>query len=211
MGDITHNTTYVVDGLNRLLSIFKGKPRITAWLTSYLEEFQAAEDAMWDVFSKRLLQDGAATGDLLAKLGKLVGQSSQGLPDAQFLTFITARIKANRSRGWRQNLIDIATLLVPTAPIYVKDFPVGILIMPRVLLPVNPQIAATSFLARATAAGVQLMFVWTGFAPTQTLTLGSVWASSNPTSAQSPGSVYGVAANSGQMAGAIHANGGAST
>lgn len=212
MGAITHNTGYVSEGLGRLLAIFKDKPRITAWLTSYLEEFQAAEDALWDVFVKRLLQDGVATGDLLAKLGKLVGQTSEGLLDPQFLTLITARIKANRARGWRQTLLDIAALLVPSTPIYAKNFPpAAIMIMPRGPFTLPPQLVAISFLARATGAGILLMFVWSSVVPANTLTLGSVWASSNPTAAQSPGSVYAVGTGGGKCAGAVQVNGGAST
>ena len=52
---ISHNTAITSQGLARLLSTFKGKPRIACLLSSWLDEFQAAEDALWDVFTARLL------------------------------------------------------------------------------------------------------------------------------------------------------------
>jgi hypothetical protein len=181
-----------------------------ALLSAWLDECQAVEDALWDVFEKRELQDAVATGDLLAKLGKIPGQTSEGLSDALFLILITARIRANRSTGKREDLIKLVKLLVPNATTIVfHDYPpASIYIEPKGAMTLPPYLVGLSFVAVAVAAGVLMMLVWTQVDPANTITLGSVYnpgfaVSSNvPTNTgvtanQSLGSIY----NSGFTAG----------
>lgn len=202
---ISHITTHVVDGIALLPAQYKNKPRMVAWLTAYLQRVQEVEDALWDVFFDRVLTNGP-TGDLLAKIGKIVGQASLGASDAIFLLYIEARILTNKSTGKREELIAIASTLVPSTTIYVKDFqPAAVLIEPLGPLPsgIDPYVVARDFLGRAKAAGIGLSFVWTLAPQANTIIGGSVH--SPGFSAGPPATNTGVGA--GQVPGSVHHGG----
>lgn len=282
---LTHNTDYLGQARSRYPAQYIGKPRFDAVVQSMAAEAQQVEDAMWDVYTQRLLQNGPAQivgravfngedtatlfwpfpfkdtnylmlpgkpvildggggvvvnvdnttktktsitliasalftgyvdvlawnvgenpiargigGDLLDKIGKIVGQPRNGMIDAQYLLLIQTRIAVNRSDGRRETLIRIAKLLVPGATIYVKDFPpCAIYIAPQAPITLDPY-SAGGFMALAKSAGVMLMFVWTAVAIANTFTWGSIYApgfSAGPpatnaggTAAQAWGSVY---------------------
>jgi hypothetical protein len=201
---ISHNTTIYQDAVALLPGQFKDKTRILALLKAFMDEFQEVEDAMWDVFITRVLQNNLAQGDLLDKLGKIVGQPREGSSDADYSIFITARIRANRSNGLREDLLTIASLLVPSTTIYAKDFPpAAIYIEPLGPVTVSPTIIANQFLGVSVAAGVLLMFVWTEVPRANTILCGSVYAPSF--SAGPPATNTGVLA--GQVPGSVY-NGG---
>jgi hypothetical protein len=189
MANPVHNTDYLDDGLNKLLGVFQGKPRIASLLKSWLLEAQAVEDAFWDIWFNRLLANNTATGDLLRILGALVGQGSEGQTDANFRLLITARIRANRSDGLREDLITITSLLVPSTTIFVKDYPPGaLMIIPLGPVSFSPYLIYSSFLKPAVLAGVRLMFGWTTAPIASTLIWGySPGGITQPTTAQSPG------------------------
>lgn len=105
----TKNTNVVGLGLSRLISRYQGLPNITALLTSYLTEVQAAEDAAWDVFT--LANISSAVGNALDLIGKIVGQAREGLSDTQYRVAIGLRILANRSNGRVPDLLKIASTL----------------------------------------------------------------------------------------------------
>lgn len=197
--NIVYNGDYLGQARSRLPFQYKNKPRIDAFLQAWTAEFQAIEDAFFAVYIDRQLQQGLATGDLLTKLGKIVGQTSEGLTDPQFLLLIRARILVNRSDGRRETLIRIAALLVPSTPIYVKDYqPAAVLIQPLGPLGLPANLIAQQFLGPAVAAGVRLAFVWLGQSVATSFTLGSVYAPgfaagppSTPSSAaEGLGSIY---------------------
>ncbi len=120
--ELEHNPDYVAQGLLRIIEQYKGKPRLAAWITSYLEEIQELEDAMWQVVTERWLEkpDGSpgAVGAQLLVLGRIVGQVNPGLDISDpierenYRALIRARIKVNRSSGKRGQLIEILRLVV---------------------------------------------------------------------------------------------------
>lgn len=141
-----------------------------------------------------------AGGDLLDKMGKIVGLSRNGLDDPTYFLLITAKIAANKSDGKRETLIKVAKLLVPGASIYVKDFPpCSVYIAPQSPVFVDPYVAA-AFLVAAKAAGVQIMFAWSAVPLSSTIIGGSIYApgfaagppatNAGVTASQSPGSIY---------------------
>lgn len=150
---------------------------------------------------------GGIGGDLLDKIGKIVGQPRNGMADPEYLILITARIVANRSDGKRETLIKLAKLLVPGASIYVKDFPpCSVYVAPQAPVPVDPYVAG-QFMTVAKAAGVELVFAWSASPVANTIVGGDVYApgfSAGPAptntgalSTQFPGDIY----NSGFSAG----------
>lgn len=197
---LVHDTQVTPKGLQRLLAQYKGKPRMTVLISSYLDEFQEVEDAAYSVYFARAIQNAAATGDLLAKLGKIVGQGSEGLSDSQFLTLITARIQANRSSGRREQLIKIANLLSSASSIYVKDYPPAAVLIQMDSLALPPELVGRDFLGVAVAGGVLLMFLWSLVSLSNTFVGGSIYTpgftagppptNTGATAAQSPGSIY---------------------
>lgn len=92
---LEHITDHVARGLALLPRQFR-KDRIQALLATWLEEFQEAEDALWDLLDATLL---TATGDRLDRYARLLGESRQGLTDSLLRKVLLARVAANRSRG----------------------------------------------------------------------------------------------------------------
>lgn len=72
---------------------------------------QAIEDAFWQLYTERSLDD--ATGAQLDNLGTLVGQPRNGYGDADYRTHLRARVKANRSSGNPDAILEILRLVVP--------------------------------------------------------------------------------------------------
>jgi len=64
-------------------------------LTTYLEPVQALDDAIAQVAAAWSIEDG--TGDVLDKIGTVVGQARNGLADDPFRCYLRAKIAANRS------------------------------------------------------------------------------------------------------------------
>lgn len=116
----------VADGLSLLTSAYRGKVNIEAILSVFLARQQALEVVQWDVLNKRLIGvsyvtiDGEYTtvildaeGVNLEPLGSIVGEARGTLTDAEFLIAIKARIRANRSKGLAENILQLARNAVP--------------------------------------------------------------------------------------------------
>lgn len=102
-------TDHVEHGLSRLLEQFKGKPRLEAWISSYLEGVQELTDAAWAVLVMRLIDD--AVGEQLTVLGRLVGQPRIVEDEERYRVLVRARIAVNSSSGKPDDLIRVANLL----------------------------------------------------------------------------------------------------
>lgn len=99
--------------LSRLRSQFADKPAIRAWVCALATPAQAIEDALQDLLSNRAIDTGE--GVQLNIIGKIVGQSRNGLSDDGYRPYLRARIATNRSRGITEDLIKIARLLINDA------------------------------------------------------------------------------------------------
>lgn len=106
---IARFTNHIDQGLSRLISRYRNKPRFAAWCASHLRQSQLFEDACW-ALADALDVD---TADLprLTLLGKIVGQAPRGTLE-QFRSYVKVRVLVNRSRSAAPNLIKIATILV---------------------------------------------------------------------------------------------------
>lgn len=213
MAGLLQNLTYLTEAQGRNLEQYKAQPRFNVLVTAFMAECQAVENALWATLVGRLINN-APTGDLLAKLGKLVGQTATyGFTDAIYLLLISARIAVNRSNGLRQDMINIAGYLTPSSTIFCKDFGgnggAAFYVAPQgpINTGLSPYIQVQQFLGPALSAGVLLMFVWSWVALSSTIVGGSIYnagfAAGPPATntgagaGQKPGSIY----NAGFVAG----------
>lgn len=109
---------HVDQGLDRLLTQYKGKPRLAAWLTSYLRQVQRLDDAAYDVIWKRLIE--YASDGQLDTIGAIVGEPRKSRLDDPYRVFIRARIRANRSRGKLADILAVFTAIEDVGAIAVE-------------------------------------------------------------------------------------------
>lgn len=198
---ITRNADYLGEARSRLLEQFTDKPRIDSLLKAWSAEAQQLEDEMWDFFIMRLLQN-MPVGDLLDKLGGIVGQPRNGSTDDEYRVFIQARIRANRSDAHRETLIEITEILVGALTgIQVRElYPPAIEIEANDVAP-NAFIIWHDFLHIAKAAGVRLDFIFSKRPTLETLRFGSSAGGVTLTTTQRFGSVYTGGIGGGVIAG----------
>lgn len=106
---IARITDHEDQGLELLLTQFQGRPRLAAWLRSYLRQVQLLEDAIYDVIIARMID--RAVGAQLDQLGRLVGERRLDRDDDTYRVFIRARILVNRSTGTAPELLAILDLI----------------------------------------------------------------------------------------------------
>lgn len=148
-------TDHVERGLSRLIEQFKGKPRLEAWISSYLEEVQELSAAAWQVLVLRLIDD--AEGEQLTVLGRLVGQPRTIEDDVRFRVLVRARIAVNQSRGRWSDVLRVANLLFAGEIAYTLTpfYPAALVLTledPIVVIPLLEH----GMLEEATAGGVRL-------------------------------------------------------
>lgn len=163
MSDIAHKTTHAEDAIARLIEQYKGKPRIEAFIQALADRVQDLEDTLYDIFFESAIAN--ATGTQLDDIGDIVGQQRQGMLDAEYRTFVRARIKANRSSGRIEELIEILRLILdgqtvpPATAIRARDaYPAGVALEADGVTS-NTLIIWRDFLNGAKSAGVRCHFV----------------------------------------------------
>lgn len=199
---ITHITDHYALAVERLPQQFKAATRYLGWVRVYTDKIQQIEDVAWEIYFGKLLSQ-APTGDLLRKIGALVGQTSMGYGDDVFLLLIQARIPTNRSKGRKRDMVRIAKALNESPPVTAFTLPQATFYLQPSgtgTLTVSPYVQR-EFYAAAIGAGVRLVYVWSPTQDTGTITWGSAYGYA-PGATQSPGSVYSTAV-SGKWAGAI--------
>lgn len=117
---VAHITTHVDDALERFITQYKGKPRLSALLSAWVKQVQSAEDVCYQLATLLLLD--SAVGDQLDKLGLLVGEERQGRGDELFRVYVKARIRANRSLGTANDILAVMIAIgaVPDDPPFLE-------------------------------------------------------------------------------------------
>lgn len=146
-------TDHVERGLSRLIEQYKGKPRIEAYVRSFLKEVQALSDAAWDVLTSRLVD--TAVGEQLTVLTRLVGEPTRLADDERQRVLVRARIAVNRSHGHGDDIIRVASLLFQLPFTLTEHFPGAMVVV--VDEPINfiPTMEH-GMLEAAAAAGVRI-------------------------------------------------------
>ena len=108
--------------LSRLIERWKAEnnPQLAALLTSYTDEVQELENAIWDVMVGRLTD--YASGVQLDALGRIVGQKRESLGDAAYRAHIKARVRINQSFGQAKDIIAVIKL-VDSAVFHITEYP----------------------------------------------------------------------------------------
>lgn len=151
----TQTTTIVKDDQALLTSGFRNQTIVPALLKCYLNRAQDLENTIWSVLNVFVLGatpgNGNAYGIWLDWLGKIVGQPRNSLSDTDYLTTIKLRIRANRSHGRAEDIIQIAALLAnPNKALYVEAPPAAFTVE---AWNINGAIPAANLLAQARALG----------------------------------------------------------
>jgi len=102
---IVQKTDHVTEALNNLLPIFQGKPILAKVITSYVEQIQDFENALFGVYWGRMLD--YAVGVQLDGLGEIVGEPREGRNDDDYRVAIRVRILVNLSEGTPEQIIAI--------------------------------------------------------------------------------------------------------
>jgi hypothetical protein len=107
---VTTQLTYIGDHRARAVEdLFhfdrRFAPRMKAFVEAMAGGAQDLEDAAFDLLLSTGIDD--ATGALLDRLGRIVGEARGGLDDGAYRGFIRIRVRANLALGSRDELIDI--------------------------------------------------------------------------------------------------------
>ena len=133
--------------------------RIKSLLSAWTNRAQELEEALWATLSTMTVD--SAVGDLLDKIGALVGEARNGRVDTDYRGAVRIRIRANRSQGKAVDILDIATLAAvtnATTPLYLEYPPAGW----QVEIPnLSGALSVVNILARARPVATTGMVVWT--------------------------------------------------
>jgi hypothetical protein len=162
MAGYTHKTTHVTEALARLKAQFADKPKFQFVVDMLARQVQEIEDAFADSISMNLLAN--ASGYLLDRLGKIVGQPRLNFSDAQYRLAIAARIKANRSSGTIEEIYGVLIALVPTGTWNVQgdeDHSGSVVVTLVETIDEGLATVVAALLRESRAGGVKGIFYWT--------------------------------------------------
>lgn len=119
---------HVNQAIKRLFQQYKGKVRIEALLTAFVDQVQMLEDTTQDLIVGRALD--TAEGVQLDLLGEIVGQAREGMDDDAYRLRIKVRIIQNLSEGEAERAIQVyKALLGATLVVYSELYPASVYIM----------------------------------------------------------------------------------
>lgn len=117
---LTQTTTHVAEAKDRLVQQFKGKTKLEALLTAYVNQIQDLEDVFFQLLEERVID--TAVGVQLDGLGDIVGEERKGKNDTSYRTWIRGRIRANRSSGTPEDMLEIADLITDANALAIEEY-----------------------------------------------------------------------------------------
>lgn len=171
--------TYEQEAVELLLSQFRDKANIEGLVQAFTVPLDEVEGVLFDLLNLRTL--GAATGALLDGIGDIVGLSRGGLDDDDYRVRLRARIRANRSNGTGDDVLETIGLVISNALTLQELPPASFVMVIADALTEDPVILAAE-LARARAAGVRAQLSYTLAADAATFTTASGDTSETSTS-----------------------------
>jgi hypothetical protein len=165
---LEHITDHADRAEARLITQYKGKPNMVAAVRAFASEMQAAEDALWQVYEQRSIEN--AVGVQLDGLGRIVGVQRQGRGDETFRLYIRVTRLLNRSSGTIPELLKMFGLIADPLGLSVvleEQFPAALVLR----IGAGPLAAWSDFLSilhKGKAAGVRAVLEWSGSTPSNT-------------------------------------------
>jgi hypothetical protein len=158
---LTQEEDHAAAAVAKLPEQYRDKPLMLALTQVFTGRFQAVEDAFWQLYLERNLDD--AVGAQLDLLGRIVKQPRVSTDDEVYRKQIRARILINRSSGTAPELLEIFALVVPEDAVvkFEPHFPAGFVIYVResAITPEEAQLFL-GFLRAAKAGGVYAQLHW---------------------------------------------------
>ncbi len=121
---LTKKTTHTADAQKNVISMFRRRTDLDAWIGALVQELADLEAAIFDVLDGTLTV-GSTTGANQDVLGRLVGVEREGRSDADYDLRIAAQILLNISSGTIEQVIAIVEAMIGTTPTVevTEDFP----------------------------------------------------------------------------------------
>lgn len=113
-GSLASVSDMCADAQALILAQYKDSPRLLALLCSYVDRVQQIDNALVAVYQHTLSVDTAELVHL-DRLGRIVGESRNGLADPAFRRGVRTRVLVNRSQGRTNDLAAIAALFCSVA------------------------------------------------------------------------------------------------
>jgi len=117
---VEHILNHEDEAQARLLSQFKGSPRIEGLLSSFVAGQQGLEDVLWALYIERQLD--TASGEQLDNLGTIVREERKGRNDVNYRIGLIGKIGRNISKGTVNDLITIFKLLMSAEIAYFEEY-----------------------------------------------------------------------------------------
>jgi hypothetical protein len=150
-------TDHTPRGLARLATQFQGQPQLAALLSAFLDEVQAAEDALWTMVSGFVI--GAATGVQLDTIGAILGMPRNGLDDPTYTLYLRAQMLILVSAGEVETLLQIFRLTSGGA-VTAQESTIAAVLVTIGQATTSSGATQAAILRRAAAAGVQVSLEW---------------------------------------------------
>ena len=190
--------THVADAIDLLLSVWKDREKFVAWTKTYVKQVQDLEDAIWTVLVRQGLEEiwpgsGFADGISLDEIGAIVGEKRAGKTDEDYLPFLRAKVKANKSDGHVEQLIEILDLILPEAKRLIRVTNNGYMeaeIAIGAVLSYAETEAVNRFMLLAIDAVLELQILYTYVDPDETFTLSDTYATFGVSPTKGFGSEY---------------------
>ena len=128
--------------------------------------YQLLEDSLWTLQTLRAL--ATASGVQLDGIGQIVDLARNGLIDADYFTWLTAKILALSSDGSADRLLDIGALIAAGAWVFGEYFPASFLLTAPALMANAALVAEILSTARAGGVNGQMLYSLTDDADTFT-------------------------------------------
>lgn len=155
--------------LARLAEQYKNKVKLAGTIGAYTAQAQAIEDAIVGVFGVPSIATSA--GAQLDLIGRLVGEKRSGRVDADYRTWIAARIQANLSSGDPESIYSVfKPLLVAGQTLQIASEGLASFALRIFGAPTTNATQLAAILAIAKAAGVRVLLEYETVAPAATFT-----------------------------------------
>jgi hypothetical protein len=153
-----------------LLEQLKDEEKLEAFLRALVGPAQELEEVAHDLDTEMRLDN--AVGEQLDMIGRIVNLLRGSLSDSEYRTRLRAHIRANRSEGTPDDLLEVLRLMVPTNGLSIEEYPIGAVMRIADALSEDPD-AIVSELTRTRPSAVPLHLEYTVVDDTDTFQFAS--------------------------------------